>query len=419
LGAVELSGENFFYQNPLASNKARYPWHGCPCCVGNIPRALLAVKDLMYSTNAARDTLYVSHFVDSEATVPDFAGGSLVICQQTEYPWNGEVKVTLRPSAPAEFTLRIRIPDRTESDLYTAAPDLSGKFQLCINGEQQSLAVAKGYVSICRTWEAGDEVELSLPLDVQRVHCDQRVLANRGRVALQRGPVTYNVEDVDHEQPVSDLVLKPDVALDAVWEPELLGGVVTIQGYGIKAVPNFARLNRGGASRVWITEDPDKIVAPPPPEEASLPPPVPRADLDPHTVDKVDVGRAKSEQDHGLQGQNTGSGVFRNRVWRHAWTGGWFSYRLGVKPTGPQAVHVTYWGEEEGTRRFDILVDGEKIGSQVLLRNVPGKFFDVEYPIPEELTRGKSKVTVRFQAEKGAVAGGIFGLRILTEKADR
>ena len=65
LGSVELSGQNFFYQNPLASDKPRYPWHGCPCCVGNIPRALIAIKDLMYSTNAARDTLYLSHFVDS------------------------------------------------------------------------------------------------------------------------------------------------------------------------------------------------------------------------------------------------------------------------------------------------------------------------------------------------------------------
>jgi len=78
-----------------------------------------------------------------------------------------------------------------------------------------------------------------------------------------------------------------------------------------------------------------------------------------------------------------------------------------------QTVHVSYWGGEEGTRRFDILVDGQKIGSQVLLRNDPGKFFDVEYPIPDELTRGKDKVTVRFQGEPNATAGGIFGLRIL------
>ena len=116
LGSVELSGQNFFYQNPLASDKPRYPWHGCPCCVGNIPRALLAIKDLMYSTNAARDTLYLSHFVDSQGTIPKIAGASLGIRQETEYPWKGEVLVTLQPAAATEFTLKIRIPDRTESE---------------------------------------------------------------------------------------------------------------------------------------------------------------------------------------------------------------------------------------------------------------------------------------------------------------
>ena len=413
LGAIELSGENFFYQNPLAADRPRYPWHGCPCCVGNIPRALIAIKDLMYSTNAARDTLDISHFVDSQATIPQLAGTSLGIRQETEYPWQGDVRITLQPSAAAEFTLRIRIPHRTESELYTAVPDVADQFEVAVNGQPQTLGVEQGYVSIRRTWEAGDRVVLSLPLDVQRVHCDERVLANRGRVALQRGPLTYSFEDVDQQTPVQDLVLKPEVTLQAVWQPELLGGVMVLEGAGIKAIPNYARLNRGGRSEVWIVEQPDKIVALPSPDEIPLPAPVPRPDLDPRTVDKVEIGRAKSEKDHGLQGQGTGSGVFRNRVWRHAWSGGWFSYQLAVKPGVRQTVHVSYWGGEEGTRRFDLLVDGQKIGSQVLLRNDPGKFFDVEYPIPDELTRGKDKVTVRFQGEPNATAGGIFGLRIL------
>ncbi len=416
LGAVELTGVNFFYQNPLTSDRPRYAWHGCPCCVGNIPRALIAIKDLMYSTNASRDTLYVSHFVDSEGSIADLPGGTLGIRQQTEYPWKGAVKLILQPSAAAEFTLKIRIPDRTESDLYTASPDVGGNYELSVNGDAYKAPIEKGYVSIQRIWKAGDTVELCLPLEVQRVHCDERVAANRGRVALQRGPLTYSVEDVDLAAPVSDLVLKPSVALQTVWCPDLLGGVTVVQGEGIKAVPNFARLNRGGNSQVWLVEDPAKIVDVPAVEEAPLPPPVARPDLEPRTVDKVEIGRAKSEKDHGLQGENSGSGVFRNRVWRHAWSGGWFSYQLAVKPDVRQTVHVNYWGGEEGTRRFDILVDGQKIGNQVLLQNQPGKFFDVEYPIPEELTRGKAKLTVRFQGEAQATAGGIFDLRILEAK---
>jgi hypothetical protein len=413
LGAVELSGENFYYQNPLASDKCRYPWHGCPCCVGNIPRALIAIKDLMYSTNDRRDTLYVSHFVDSEATIPNLAGASLDIRQETQYPWKGEVTISLRPSAAASFILKLRIPNRTESDLYTATPSLAGKFTFSVNDEPQSLPVEKGYVSIRRTWKAGDRVVLFLPLDVQRVHCDERVLANRGRVAIQRGPLTYSVEDVDQSAPVRSLVLKPEAALHAVWQPDVLEGVMAIEGGGIKAIPNYARLNRGGFSEVWIAEDPLKIVAVPPAEVTSLPAPVARPDLDPRTVDKVDIGRAKSEKDHNMQGENTGSGVFRNRVWRHAAASGWFSYEVAVKADVWQTVHVTYWGDESGNRRFDILVDGRKIGSQVLLHNEPGTFFDVQYPIPQDLVQGKTKVTVRFQAARGATAGGIFDLRIL------
>ncbi len=416
LGSVELSGVNFFYQNPLASDRSRYPWHGCPCCVGNIPRSLIAIKDLMYAVNAGRDALYVSHFVDSSGSIANIAGVALGIRQETEYPWKGAVKIILQPSAPAEFTLCIRIPNRTESALYTAAPDLAGKFALTLNDQAQTPPVERGYARVRRRWRAGDQLVLTLPLDVQRVHCDERVAANRGRVALQRGPVTYSVEDIDQAVPASKLVLKPDVQLNAGWRPDLLGGVVTVEGDGLKAIPNYARLNRGGGSAVWLVEDPARIVAVPPVEESALPAPAPRADLDPRTVDKVEIGRPKSEKEHAAQGQHSATGVFRDRVWRHAGAGGSFSYRLGVKPNGPQALLVTYWGGEEGTRRFDILVNDRKIGNQVLLHNQPAKFFDVEYPIPEDLTRGQSKVVVKFQGEPGATAGGIFDLRVVTAR---
>jgi DUF1680 family protein len=258
LGAVELSGENFFYQNPLQSAAARYPWHGCPCCVGNIPRALLAIKDLMYSTNGRKDVLYLSHFVDSEGTISDIGGAALRIRQETEYPWKGEVRLMLHPSAPADFLLRIRIPDRTESELYTATPALDGRFTLTVNGQRESPPVEHGYVGLRRSWKDGDRVELSLPLEVQRVHCDERVAANRGRVALQRGPLVYSVEDVDVPRPARSLVLPPDLPLQAVWRPDRLGGIMAIEGPGITAVPNFVRLNRGGASLVWIAEDAEK-----------------------------------------------------------------------------------------------------------------------------------------------------------------
>lgn len=255
LGAIERTGENFFYQNPLESDKARYPWHGCPCCVGNIPRALLAIKDLMYSTNSAKDVLYINHFADSEATIPNLAGAFLLIRQETEYPWKGDVKVTVHPDAPAEFTLKVRIPNRTESNLYKAVPDLSGRFTISVNGTEEALAQEKGYVSIRRTWKEGDVISLSLPMDVQRVYCDERVEANRGRVALQRGPLVYNLEEVDLTGWFRKPALKRNIPLKEEWRSDLLGGVMVISGKNCMAVPNFVRLNRGGASRVWVKEN--------------------------------------------------------------------------------------------------------------------------------------------------------------------
>lgn len=416
LGAVDLAGENFFYQNPLASDHPRYAWHGCPCCVGNIPRTLLSIKDLMYSTNSSRDTLYVNHFVGGKATIADFVAGPLGVRQETEYPWKGEVQITLWPPATREFELRLRIPRRTESELYTAEPDVANKYCVSINGQTQKPEIEKGYVVLRRAWQPADKVVLSLPLDVQRVRCDERVAANRGRVAVQRGPLTYSVEDVDHAIPASHTVLKPDAALRATWQPDLLGGVMAIDGPAFRAIPNYARLNRGGGAAVWMVEDPERAAAAAATSRSPRPEPPSRPDLDPRTVDRVAIGHFESELQHDLQGQRTASEVFRDRPWRHADVDGWFSYRLAVKPNVPQSVHVVYWGSEQGARRFDILVDGQKIADQALLRNRPETFFDAEYPIPRNLVQDKDNISVRLQARPGAMAGGVFDLRIVEVK---
>lgn len=251
LGAVELSGSNFFYQNPLDSDKARYPWHGCPCCVGNIPRALFAIKDLIYSVNPARTELYVSHYVDSEAVLPGVGGNSLRIRQATRYPWNGDIAVTLHPARTTEFTIKLRIPDRTESKLYCATPDLDGQFIVRVNGQPLSPPLERGYIALRCEWKDGDRIELSLPMEVQRIKADPRIAANVGRVALQYGPLVYNIESVDlpPSKNLDALALAADGPLRAEWDDQLLGGVLAIRGAladgtPLQAIPNYARLNR-------------------------------------------------------------------------------------------------------------------------------------------------------------------------------
>jgi hypothetical protein len=129
-------------------------------------------------------------------------------------------------------------------------------------------------------------------------------------------------------------------------------------------------------------------------------------ELQSQLIDSVRPGDPTSEKDHNLQGENTQSGPHEGRHWRHA-APGWFSWDLVVRPDAPVTLLCTFWGSDVG-RKFDVLVDGHPIATVDLNNSKPGQFLDVEYPIPADLTKGKQKVTVRFQSRDGAIAGGVF-----------
>jgi DUF1680 family protein len=254
LGSIDLAGNNFTYTNPLDSGEARYPWHACPCCIGNIPRTLLMLPEWMYARG--KDGIDVNLFIGSTVNVDHVVGTSVEMIQKTDYPWNGAVSITVNPAEPKEFTLRVRVPRHDASKLYKNSPATGGLVSLAVNGKSITPQIENGYAIITRAWKTGDKVDLVLPLAVQRVKCDDRVAANRGRVALRVGPLIYNIESPDQNV---DSVLKPDSALTRRWVPDLLGGVMTVEGTfadgsKMKAVPNYARLNRGGRSLVWIKD---------------------------------------------------------------------------------------------------------------------------------------------------------------------
>lgn len=129
-------------------------------------------------------------------------------------------------------------------------------------------------------------------------------------------------------------------------------------------------------------------------------------------IDSVAIGDETAESKHNLQGSQSNRGPYGGKVWRDARGGGWFSYDLKVPPDQPATLICTYWGSDV-RRTFDILVEGQRIATQTLAGQQPGGFFDVEYKIPAELTRNKDKVTVKFQAPPGGVAGGVFGCAML------
>jgi DUF1680 family protein len=276
VSGVSLDGRTFFYPNPLESNgqHARQEWFGVACCPGNITRFMPSVPGYVYATRG--DSVYVNLYAAGTATVP-LPGGAVRIAQATRYPWDGRVTITITPARARAFPVRLRIPgwardEPVPSDLYRFADAAAERPSIAVNGRPIALdAMEKGYVTIDRTWTAGDTVTLTLPMPVRRVLSNDKVMADRDRVALQRGPVVYAAEWPDNPRgKVRNIVLPDANALTAEFRADLLRGVEVIKGRAIGlaytedgsiargdqpflAIPYSTWANRGrGQMAVWL-----------------------------------------------------------------------------------------------------------------------------------------------------------------------
>lgn len=135
-------------------------------------------------------------------------------------------------------------------------------------------------------------------------------------------------------------------------------------------------------------------------------------ELDKITVDYITLGEMQPERDHNLRGKNIGNGISHRKKWRAAWIGGWFEFDMKVLPDVPQNLRVTYWGGETEHLEFDIYVDGKVLARQQLYQNSPGYFFEVEYPLPANLIRGKNRITIRFKGVPGSWTGAVYNVRL-------
>jgi len=267
LSGVSLAGDAFFYQNPLASDGdvERSSYFDVACCPANLARLLAQLPGLIYAQTD--EQLLVGLYIGSKADVT-LGGTALRVIQETRYPWDGLVRLRLEPAQPKELTLALRIPgwargEPVPSDLYRFAPSaVDEPASLSVNGQSVPIALDAGFVRVKRRWQSGDVVELKLPMPVRRVQAHQGVAEDRGRAALQRGPLVYCFEDADNGR-LRDLVLPLDAPLAVESRPDLLGGVVVIQGQGRSgprktpqaalAVPYYAWANRvKGEMAVWL-----------------------------------------------------------------------------------------------------------------------------------------------------------------------
>lgn len=223
--SVSLSGDRFFYVNPLSStgNHRRQPWYGCACCPSNIVRIMPQVPGYVYSQTD--EDVWVNLYVQSDATI-ELNGQSVRLIQRTEYPWNGRVRILVEPERSARFTVHVRVPD------WVKSPDIK------CQGEAVAVGGARaGYVAIERTWQAGDAIELNYPMSVVRLQAHPAVRTNQAMVALQRGPIVFCLEAVDNNGRVMNIGLPREKFLRAEFMPDLLGGVMVVSGEAEASVP--------------------------------------------------------------------------------------------------------------------------------------------------------------------------------------
>jgi DUF1680 family protein len=269
LSGVSLTGDRFFYQNPLESSGgyARSPWFEVACCPPNMTRFLPSLPGYIYATKD--DVVFVNLFIAGSGSF-DLGGRAVSITQETRYPWDGAVKLTVSPDKAGPFELAVRVPgwargEAMPTDLYRFLDSADEAPALKVNGQAVNLDLRDGYARIRRGWAGGDTVELTLPMPVRRIVANDAVAEDRGRVALQRGPLVYAVEGVDNGDRVFSLVLPDAVSLSAEFRPGLLNGIAVIKGEGILAVPYHVWANRGpGQMLVWLPRTPAAVRAPKP-----------------------------------------------------------------------------------------------------------------------------------------------------------
>jgi len=280
LDGLSLSGDRFFYENPLASDGThkRAEWFGTACCPSNIARLVSSVGGYIYGR--ASDGIYVNLFVSSTTTLP-LAGTDVKVSMATNYPWDGDVTIALHPKSQAKFNILVRIPGWAQNkpvpgSLYRFLDASDAQWALRVNGKPASYTMNKGYAVVERTWKEGDSITLALPMPVRRVVSIDSVKANRNRVAIQRGPLVYCIENVDNNGYVNSAILPDNVSVAPEFRKDLLNGVVVLQadvpvvaasagGQSVSmttkrltAIPYYAWCNRGsGEMQVWL---PNKAV---------------------------------------------------------------------------------------------------------------------------------------------------------------
>lgn len=277
ISGVSLGGNGFFYPNPLASTgqHQRKPWFGCACCPSNICRFIPSLPGYIYAVHDKN--VYVNLFMSNSSDLK-VGGKSLKLTQSTGYPWDGDVRLDMAPKGKQDFTLKIRVPgwvrgEVVPSDLYMFSDGKQLGYSVKVNGEPVESNLDKGYFSITRQWKKGDVVEVHFDMEPRTVKANVKVEADRGRVAVERGPVVYCAEWPDNSFGVMNVLMNRKPAFTVERKSDLLYGIDEIKvaaqalSYGrdgrlsaedvtLTLIPYYAWAHRGkGEMAVWLPQE--------------------------------------------------------------------------------------------------------------------------------------------------------------------
>ncbi len=260
LSSLSICGTEHYYTNPLMTDgRKRWGWpdHDCACCPSSLVRTIASIGGYVYTHTDA--TVNINMYLQSEAEIA-MPGSAVRLRQETGYPWDGDIRISVHPEKAHPFAIRLRIPGWAlgiplPGNLYQYADSSDEKITLALNGKPVDAQIVQGYISLERKWQAGDEIHLTLPMPIRRVTAHPAVEADRGLVAVERGPLVYCAEHCDNNFGVKDLKLSDETVLTAQFEKELFNGVVTISSADgkLKLIPYYLYSNRKpGWMRVWI-----------------------------------------------------------------------------------------------------------------------------------------------------------------------
>ena len=277
ISGVSLDGGGFFYPNPLESmgQHQRQPWFGCACCPSNICRFIPSLPGYVYAVK--HDQVYVNLFMGNEAELK-VGGKKVSLHQETRYPWDGHVTLTVDKNAAGMFAMKIRIPGWVRnqvvpSDLYTYSDGKRPGYSVKVNGEEVNSTLEQGYFTLERKWKKGDRIELQLDMEVRTVKANGKVEADRGRIAVERGPIVYCAEWPDNDFNVLSVLMNQHPQFEVVEKPDLLYGLNQIKTSAqtleydeqgrllakdqqLTLIPYYAWAHRGaGNMAVWLPSE--------------------------------------------------------------------------------------------------------------------------------------------------------------------